>query len=142
VENESDDIVSIEDVQQLSSVSDETLVTFSGATERLRAMHSLQDGWLDGEGFAPSIDALARGEGLLQNLSASGSLAPYVYPTEDGGVQFEWSISSHQISVEIFRDGTAEMFDVIGGDRNNHEIENDVQDEQVRAYLSGVTSVE
>ncbi len=68
---------------------------------RLDAFRELKDGWLDGEGLAPDHDALGW-------LAASFDLhypddlpRPHVYPTVEGGVQAEWSISSNEVSLNV-----------------------------------------
>lgn len=67
---------------------------------RMDEFRALQDGWLDGCGSAPSPQGLAwLGQCAAQNLG--GSPDPYIYPTPEGGVQFEWDIGSFRPSLEI-----------------------------------------
>ena len=61
----------------------------------------LKGGWLEGRGKAPSQDGL---DWLLQAFKNyySGDLPlPYLYPTEPGGVQAEWSLGRNEITLEI-----------------------------------------
>ena len=54
----------------------------------------LKDGWLNGEGKAPPEDGL---EWLTQSFDRhypSELPCPYIYPTEEGGVQAEFVFSS------------------------------------------------
>jgi hypothetical protein len=70
-------------------------------TARWNELKSLQNGWLDGKGVAPDsadIDWLARSF----NSHYSDELPePFVYPTAEGGVQAEWTINGHDLSLEI-----------------------------------------
>ncbi len=70
-------------------------------TARLEELRSLKDGWLEGGGRALShrgLDWLSRSFSLYypENLPL-----PYLYPTEEGGVQAEWSLGPKEVSLEI-----------------------------------------
>ncbi|MCY3711640.1 MAG: hypothetical protein OXG26_22355 [Caldilineaceae bacterium] len=67
---------------------------------RLDELRALQDGWHDGYGSAPSSQGL---DWLRQHAAHNlgDSPAPYIYPTPEGGVQFEWDIGSFRPSLEI-----------------------------------------
>jgi hypothetical protein len=59
----------------------------------------MEDGWLDGEGRAPAPDLL---DWLIQRLTdhcPDGTGQPYLYPTVAGGVQAEWTLRGHEISL-------------------------------------------
>ena len=61
----------------------------------------LKDGWLEGQGKAPSKEGL---DWLSQAFDKhySGDLPlPYLYPTEPGGIQAEWSLGQNEITLEI-----------------------------------------
>jgi hypothetical protein len=61
----------------------------------------LQNGWLDGHGVAPSPQGL---RWLAQCIESYYHLALspfYLYPTAEGGVQVEWSLGTHEITLEI-----------------------------------------
>ena len=67
---------------------------------RLDEFRALEDGWYDGYGSAPSTQGLDwLGQQAARNLG--GAPAPYIYPTPEGGVQFEWDIGSFRPSLEI-----------------------------------------
>lgn len=73
-------------------------LTVQAQLDRLRA---LEDGWLDGEGKAPSDEGLdwlveTFGRWYPPNLEC-----PYFYPTEKGGVQAEWTLGCTELSVDI-----------------------------------------
>ena len=69
-------------------------------TACLDELRALQDGWHDGFGIAPSSQGL---DWLRQHAARylGDSPTPYIYPTPDGGVQFEWDIGSFSPSLEI-----------------------------------------
>ena len=68
---------------------------------RLDELRAMQDGWLDGAGKAPShagLDWLA--DAFARHYPDDAPL-PYAYPTPEGGVQFEWTLGVHDISLEV-----------------------------------------
>lgn len=68
---------------------------------RLEELKTLQDGWLDGLGHAPSANGL---DWLAKTFNDYYPIAlplPYVYPVAEGGVQLEWSITTVEASLEI-----------------------------------------
>ena len=72
------------------------------ATEQLRAMRSLGENW-DGYGAAaPRAEILHSAIGFLRFLSRYVSVPlPYMSPTRNGGVLFEWERGPHQLEVDI-----------------------------------------
>jgi hypothetical protein len=69
--------------------------------EHLKELHSIKDGWLDGNGLALCADGLNWLSESFKNFFTAGVLLPYLYPTPEGGVQAEWSIQSNEITLEI-----------------------------------------
>jgi hypothetical protein len=68
---------------------------------RLDEISNLQDGWLDGQGHAPSKDGLVQ-LGKLFDTSFDADLAlPFIYPTAEGGVQAEWNMNDWAVTLEI-----------------------------------------
>ena len=68
---------------------------------RLDSIRKIRDGWLEGGGLAPSPDGL---DWLAETFAAhypDDCPRPYLYPTEDGGVQAEWSLAPWSVSWEI-----------------------------------------
>lgn len=68
---------------------------------RLDEFRAMQDGWLDGEGLAPSHAGLDWLSSALERHFPSDAPLPYTYPTPAGGVQLEWSLGRREISLEI-----------------------------------------
>ena len=70
-------------------------------TSQLDELRSLEDGWLDGEGKAPSEEGL---EWLVQSFDRyypADLPRPYLFPTEQGGVQAEWVFGEVNIEVRF-----------------------------------------
>ena len=70
-------------------------------TARLEELRSLKDGWLEGGGRALSHEGL---DWLLRSFNQhypENLPPPYLYPTEEGGVQAEWSLGPKEVSLEI-----------------------------------------
>jgi hypothetical protein len=67
---------------------------------QIEDLRQLKDGWLNGEGLAPSKQGL---DWIAKTLDRyfTDKTAPYIYPTPDGGVQAEWSIGHLEISLNI-----------------------------------------
>ena len=60
----------------------------------------LRTGWLDGDGEAPN----PKGIKWLEKHAIEhfdGSLNPHIYPTPEGGVQFEWDFGLYRPTLEI-----------------------------------------
>lgn len=68
---------------------------------QLDTIRELEDGWLDGDGLAPSLSGIDWIESRLHRYLPADFPRPYLYPTESGGVQLEWSIESNEISIEV-----------------------------------------
>lgn len=68
---------------------------------RLDKFRILKDGWLDGNGIAPSHAGLDWLSQLFETNYPDELVLPYIYPTEEGGIQAEWSIEPFDISLEI-----------------------------------------
>ena len=68
---------------------------------RLDEFRDLRDGWIDGEGIAPTqagIDWLA--DAFTNNYRKDAPL-PFTYAMPSGGVQFEWSLGNLEVSLEV-----------------------------------------
>lgn len=81
------------------------LLGLIGATSRLfdriKFLKTLEDGWHDGEGKRPDPEGLDWFTNKLEQWGLADSLAPYLYPTEEGGVQAEWRKDNNYITLEI-----------------------------------------
>lgn len=79
--------------------------------KQLQAIAALPEGW-DSYG-APSPDAplVASARGLIECLALVADFPqPYVNPTRNGGVQFEWEAGERYFELEIVADGEATYY--------------------------------
>ena len=69
---------------------------------QLSELREMEDGWLDGEGVAPGHELAGLAVQPDSTVATRNDLPlPHVYPTVEGGVQAEWSISHHEISLSV-----------------------------------------
>ena len=68
---------------------------------RLNEFRDLKDGWLEGDGVAPSLEGLDWLAAGFDRHFPDDLPLPYLYPTPEGGVQAEWSLSENEISLEV-----------------------------------------
>jgi len=90
-----DRLVGVEPVEQISRLDPLDIRV------RLDELRRLEDGWLDGDGKAPGseeLDWLATG---FDRHYPDDLPSPYLYPTVEGGVRAEWSLSNFEISLEV-----------------------------------------
>ena len=69
--------------------------------KQLDDLRALQDGWLEGEGFAPPVPGLDWLSGGFAQHFPWDLRPPHIYPTVAGGVQAEWSLGSNEVSLTI-----------------------------------------
>lgn len=65
--------------------------------DRLDELQSIEDGWLDGIGLAPTKSGLEWIRQLFKPYYLED--LPYLYPTVTGNIQAEWSFPEHEVSV-------------------------------------------
>lgn len=68
---------------------------------RLDELRSLQDGWLEGKGVALPGDGLDWLSATFDQHFPDDLPLPLVFPTAEGGVQAEWSMTPYELSLEI-----------------------------------------
>ena len=86
---------------RLESVEEIVALDPLDVPSRLCELRRLKNGWLDGEGVAPAPDFLDWLAGTFDRLYPDELPLPHIYPTVEGGVQAEWSLSSHEVSLSI-----------------------------------------
>jgi len=74
--------------------------------KRLDELSRLAEGWIDGEGVQPDAVVLQRARTVLRGLLNFDVPLPRVFATPEGGVQAEWTVESHEISVKFEPDGS------------------------------------
>lgn len=92
--------------------------------DRLDELASLNTGWLDGEGVRPDALVLERARRMLADLLTFEVPRPRVFATPDGGVQAEWTVGEHEISVTFEPDGKlyAVSVNLASGDAEEPEL--------------------
>ncbi|KOU99587.1 hypothetical protein ADK91_27360 [Streptomyces sp. XY511] len=95
IQSMSEEIVEIQDVLSVEPVLP------SEWSDRLVELHTLEAGWLDGVGRQVSRKVLREVESLLLEFLDEQVQRPYVYPTEDGGVQLEWPFAVGEVTVTV-----------------------------------------
>lgn len=66
-----------------------------------QALRALRDGWLDGQGRAPSPAGLDRFAARFDEDYPERLPPPRIYPTLAGGAQLEWTLGSTEVNVEV-----------------------------------------
>ena len=82
------------------SVEEITLLDPLDVNFRLDELRHLSDGWMDGEGKAPSASGLDWFAGSFELWKHECPL-PYIYPTVAGGLSVEWTIERRSMSLEV-----------------------------------------
>jgi hypothetical protein len=72
---------------------------------RIDELAALPAGWLDGDGSPPGVAVLNRARRILADLLNFDVPRPMVFPTPEGGIQAEWAVAGHEISVTFEPDG-------------------------------------
>lgn len=68
---------------------------------RFDELRLLKDGWLEGEGKAPSKEGLDWLEEALNLYCPDEIELPHLYPTPEGGIRAEWSNNQWDLSLDI-----------------------------------------
>lgn len=90
-----------ERLQSIETVEHITILDSTDVSARLDEFRLLENGWLDGKGSAPSISGLNWLTDRFETLYPDSLPPPYLYPTAEGGIQAEWSVGGHDVSLEI-----------------------------------------
>lgn len=69
--------------------------------KRFKELSELKDGWLNGEGKAPSRGALLRLRNGSMYVYDARLPMPRIYPTIEGNISAEWSINGRELTAEI-----------------------------------------
>lgn len=88
-------------IADITSVEEILLLDPLDIPVRVDELRLLEDGWLDGHGKAPSHADLDWLITVFQEQYPTDLRLPYLYPTEEGGIQAEWSMGSIEISLAI-----------------------------------------
>lgn len=105
-------------VEELEVMDDERAADVQKVWDRLASFDEIQDGWLEGEGRAPSERAIVHARHVLARLLVERRALerPRVFPTPNGGVQAEWVIGPWAIDISFDPDdGTIQAEATHGG---------------------------
>lgn len=68
---------------------------------RLDEFRDMRNGWLEGEGSAPSHAGLDWLADSFNRHFPNDAPLPYAYPTEDGGIRMEWPQDDNALILEV-----------------------------------------
>ena len=85
----------------LESIEDIAVLDPLDVPSRLSELKKLRSGWMDGEGVALDPDGLEWLSGRFDRFYPDELPLPHVYPTVEGSVQAEWSLSSQEVSLSV-----------------------------------------
>jgi hypothetical protein len=88
-------------LKSIDAVEHISLLDPLDVTLRLDALSLLQDGWLDGKGKAPSRKGLQWFASEFDSRFDSMLPLPHLYPTPEGGIQAEWTLSGWEITLAV-----------------------------------------
>jgi hypothetical protein len=107
--------------------------------KRIECLSVLQNGWHDGSGAAPSPEAVATAKRLL---SARPQLAGgyRLYPTDEGGIMFEFLHNGWDYSVDVLSSGKIEVYGVqVDGPDDLDATAFEGIDDNALTFLDGLT---
>jgi len=96
----------------LSKIHDATFLAhpsdnFMPAARKLGSLHKLADGWMGEGSLRPQTKTLALAGAVLTVVRHVGlTPPPGIFPTEEGGVLFEWATSDYIFSIEVEADSS------------------------------------
>ena len=79
----------------------------------------LEDNWESWGAFAPKEHLYESGLKLVEELIQANTTAPWVVPTNKGGVQFEWAVGSKELEIEVV---DTDCFEHFFEDENTGEV--------------------
>ena len=86
---------------RLESIEHITMLDPLDVPARLDEFRDMRNGWLNGEGTAPTQAGLDWLVESFESYFPPYAPLPYTYPTPWGGVQMEWSLGTDEVSLDI-----------------------------------------
>ncbi|MGO9943529.1 MAG: hypothetical protein ACLPIC_12285 [Rhodoblastus sp.] len=134
-----DRVRSVIDVHSVSLIDEQIAAQVIRCRDRLNQVAALQNGWHDGEGSAPTSEAIAAANRFLIRRFALSERYK-IYPTDDGGVLFELEVNGWDLSVEFLADGKVKIYGVeLRGNKTIDEIVFEGDDDAFLAKFDQVT---
>jgi hypothetical protein len=128
----------LERLQSIESIEHVTILDAQDVAARLQELAVLRDGWLDGDGRAPSEEGLNWLAGAIDMSYPDNLPLPYIYPAPEGGVQLEWPFSPQEPSLEIDFDRKSGEWHALRDDMDADEFESlDLNDEAAWKWVVG-----
>ena len=90
-----------ERLMALDAVNDIKILDPLDVPTRFAELATLRDGWLDGDGRSPNVEGLAWLSERFAEHYPDDLVLPHLYPTYGGGVQAEWKLGSHELSLDV-----------------------------------------
>lgn len=90
-----------ERLDSFDMIEDAVIIETNDPLARIDELRLLKAGWLDGIGLVPSKSEFDWLERFFAEQYPAALPAPYIYPTEDGGIQLEWRTANQDMSLEI-----------------------------------------
>lgn len=97
-------IVSRFDGRVLEIISIDSIINRLKIDAQLDSLRILKDGWLEGGGNAPPQAGIEWLGSRFKTHFQTKTPLPYLYPTETEGIQAEWSLGLHEISLDMHLD--------------------------------------
>lgn len=88
-------------IDRIEQITDVRILKQLDVPAQLDKLRGMKNGWLDGDGVAPShhgLDWLSR---VFKKYYPDDAVPPHTYPAPDGGIDMEWSVAEREISLEI-----------------------------------------
>lgn len=112
-------------LEKIESVDQIDVLDPLDVASRLDEFRSLDDGWLEGSGKAPSAKGLDWFSAEFDKHYPDDLPLPYLYPTAEGGVRAEWSLANIEASIEIdleTKNGEWHSLDLTTDDDDSHTL--------------------
>jgi hypothetical protein len=91
----------LERLQGIDAVQHISLLDSNDIDARLDELRALRAGWLDGLGEALRSSGVDWLGNAFQRYYPDHLPLPFLYPTVEGGVQAEWSLPPHEVSITV-----------------------------------------
>ena len=88
-------------LEKLESVHHVSTLDPRDISVRLEELSLLRDGWLDGEGAPLSPSGITRLIAVVGENFDDEVPLPFIYPTPEGNVRFEWSLAGDEMSLDV-----------------------------------------
>ena len=131
--NNSDALRSVVEVLDVDVIDAEVVTNLTRCRDRLSALRFLKDGWHDGLGKAPTATAFTTASALLARKPRMAG-AYHIFPTDTGGLLFEFTHAGWDYTIEIHPGGMLEIYGV--ETHGAREMETEIYDVNSEAFIT------